>query len=338
MDSLAQVTFGVVGCGYIGRRHCELLQRHPHTRLAAVADVRPEALPSIQGIGAYGSLEALLASDPCEVVCLCTPNHLHTPQALQVLAAGRHVVIEKPMGLRSADCLAVHEAAAAAGKQVFVVMQNRFTPTALWLKGLLEDGTLGRVLMVQINCYWNRDDRYYQPGGWKGTRSEDGGVLYTQFSHFVDILYWLLGPITDVQAQMANLTHRHNTELDDCGHVQFRMAESEALGSLHFSTSVWDRNLESSITLIGERGTVRVAGQYMNEVAYCHIADYTAPTLPPAAPPNDYGAFQGSAANHHYIFQNVVDTLRQGVPPTINARQGAAVVQIIEQMYAAAHA
>ncbi|MBX3100875.1 MAG: Gfo/Idh/MocA family oxidoreductase [Bacteroidetes bacterium] len=329
------IRIGVVGTGYIGRRHCQIIAQHPDTRLAGVADVQPAAM---QGIDAphYDSLDALVQQAPCEVVCLCTPNYLHTGQALEVLASGRHVVIEKPMGLREADCLRVHEAALQAGRQVFVVMQNRFTPTALWLKELLDTGTLGRILMVQINCFWNRDDRYYIPGGWKGDLRQDGGVLFTQFSHFIDILYWLLGDIAEVQAQMDNLTHRHSTHLADSGQVQFRLKDSGALGSLHFSTSVWDRNLESSITLIGERGSVRVAGQYMNEVDYCHIADYQMPELPPANPPNLYGPYQGSAANHHYIFQNLVDTLRRGTPPTIDALQGAAVVRIIEQMYAAA--
>lgn len=324
----------VVGTGYIGRRHCQILQQHPDTQLLAVADTKAEAMQGLD-IPQYPDLDSLLQHSPAQVVHLCTPNYLHTTQALQVLQAGRHVVIEKPMGLDYDQCRAVADMALRVDRKVFVVMQNRFTPTALWLKQLLAEGHLGKLYMVQVNCFWNRDDRYYQPASWKGKRAQDGGVLFTQFSHFVDILYWLLGDLTDLQATMDNLAHRRNTDMADSGHVLFRL-QGGALGSLHFTTAVYDTNLESSITLVGERGTVRVAGQYMNELAYCHIQDYPTPQLPPANPPNLYGLYQGSAANHHYIIQNVVDTLVHGATPSIGGDEGAEVVRLIQQMYRAA--
>lgn len=325
----------VLGVGYIGRRHCEILLQHPQTTLAAVADPDSDRLKGLkdQGVPIYGSLTELLRQSDAEVIHICTPNYLHTLQALEALEAGRHVVIEKPMGLESRACEAVVQKATALQRKVFVVMQNRFTPTAVWLKELLDSRALGRLYMVQVNCFWNRDDRYYHTGGWRGRRELDGGVLYTQFSHFIDILYWLLGPLYIDHRMLKNLAHQHNTDMADSGHVLFSLPGQPTLGSLHFSTAVYQTNLESSITLIGEKGTVRIAGQYMNDLVYCEIEGVKAPSLPTGEPPNQYGAYQGSAANHHYIIQNVVDTLLHGRQPSISGEDGAAVVRLIEEMY-----
>ena len=214
-------------------------------------------------------------------------------------------------------------------------MQNRYTPTAEWLKQLLINGHLGDIIYVNINCFWNRDTRYYKPGGWKGTLEHDGGTLFTQFSHFIDVMYWVFGDIKNITARFQNRTHHDLIEFEDTGHASFEFVNG-GLGSLNFTTSVWDTNQESSITIVGEKGSVKVGGQYMNSVDYCHIDNYEQPTLREANPPNDYGAYKGSAANHHYIFENVVDTLRGTASPATNALEGMKVVEIIERIYAAA--
>jgi predicted dehydrogenase len=211
-------------------------------------------------------------------------------------------------------------------------MQNRYSPPSVWLKELVDKKILGEIYMVQINCYWNRDERYYTKGNWHGTRHLDGGTLFTQFSHFIDIMYWLFGDIENIQAKSRTFNHAHLTEFEDSGFVSFDFVRG-GMGCLNYSTSVWNKNLESSITIIAENGTVKVGGQYMNEVEYCHIKDYEMPVLPPSNPPNDYGPYKGSAANHHYIFENVVDVLRQRGPITTNALEGMKVVDIIERIY-----
>jgi predicted dehydrogenase len=186
--------------------------------------------------------------------------------------------------------------------------------------------------MVQVNCYWNRDERYYKIDGWKGTRSLDGGSLFTQFSHFVDIMYWVFGDIRNIQAMVKNFTHLDMTEFEDSGLVQFEFVNG-GIGCINFSTSLWDTNMESSITVIGKKGSLKVGGQYMNEIEYCHIKDYVMPDLPPTNPPNDYGPFKGSAANHHYVIENVVNTLQGNDTITANALEGLKVVDIIERIY-----
>ena len=187
--------------------------------------------------------------------------------------------------------------------------------------------------MVQLNCYWNRDARYYKAGNWKGTASLDGGTLFTQFSHFIDIMYWLFGDIRNIQAKFSDFSHKELTDFEDSGHVTFNFVNG-GMGCLNYSTAIWDKNLESSITIIAENGSVKVGGQYMNKVEHCHVSNYQMPELQEASPANDYGAYKGSAANHHFIIENVVDVLKGRTTITTNALEGLKVVDIIERIYA----
>ncbi len=212
-------------------------------------------------------------------------------------------------------------------------MQNRYSPPSEWIKEMVDSGRLGAIYMVQLNCYWNRDARYYNGKNWKGSQALDGGTLFTQFSHFIDIMYWLFGDITDIQGKFNDFNHQSLTEFEDSGFVSFRFLNG-GMGSINYSTSVWDTNLESSITIIAENGSIKIGGQYMNEVEYCHVRDYKMPELPPANPANDYGAYKGSAANHHYIIENTIDTLKGRTTATTNALEGLKVVDIIERIYA----
>jgi predicted dehydrogenase len=247
------------------------------------------------------------------------------------------VVIEKPMGLTKAACEQVIFKSLQVSRHVFGVMQNRYSPPSVWIKDLIGNGLLGEICMVQINCYWNRDNRYYRPNekphSWKGKKDLDGGTLFTQFSHFIDIMYWLFGDIRNVQARFANFNHEESIEFEDSGFVNFEFVNG-GLGALNYSTSVWDKNLESSMTIIGSKGSVKIGGQYMNEVEYCHIEGYTMPELPPSNPANDYGHYKGSAANHVYVIENVVDVLKGRKSISTNALEGLKVVEIIEKIYA----
>jgi UDP-N-acetyl-2-amino-2-deoxyglucuronate dehydrogenase len=332
-----KIKFAVIGCGHIGKRHAEMVLRNPEAELVALCDIRPSSelgLEAYADVPFFSSVEELLASGTdMHVVNICSPNGLHSQQALMALEAKKHVVCEKPMGLKKANCEAVIFKALQVSRQVFCVMQNRYSPPSVWLKEIVENKVIGDVFMVQINCYWNRDERYYKKGGWKGTKDLDGGTLYTQFSHFIDIMYWLFGDIDNIQAKFNDFTHESLTEFEDSGFVSFDFING-GMGSINYSTSVWDKNLESSITIIGSKGSVKVGGQYMNEVEYCHIKDYVMPELAPSNPPNDYGAYKGSAANHHYIIENVVDTLKGRTTVTTNALEGLKVVEIIERIYA----
>lgn len=327
--------FAVVGMGHIGKRHAALIRQMEGARLVALCDVLPpESLGMpLEGIEWYSGIENLLENAlGVDVVCVCTPNGLHATHAVQALRAHKHVVIEKPMALTLPDAQHIMDTAEAEGKQIFCVMQNRYSPASIWLKSLVANGVLGKIFLVEVNCYWNRDDRYYQSGAWRGTRSMDGGTIFTQYSHFIDILIWLFGEIRVEGARFQNFSHQHSIEFEDSGVVQFSLPEG-GMGVFSYSTAVWDANLESSITLIGQQGAVKVGGQYMNEVLTCHIKDYEMPALPPASPPNDYGTYKGSAANHYFIFKNVLDVLTGKDQVHIPPQDGLKVVATIEEMY-----
>jgi predicted dehydrogenase len=224
-----------------------------------------------------------------------------------------------------------------ASKHVFCVKQNRYSPTSIWLREIIYQKLLGEIYIVQLNCYWNRDERYYGKSDWKGTMKLDGGVLFTQFSHFVDVMYWLFGDIQNIQARITNFNHQKSTEFDDSGIVSFDFVNG-GIGSINFSTSIFDSNMESSIAVVGEKGSIKISGQYMEKVVHCNIKDYEMPELPPTNPPNDYGGYTGSAANHHYVMQNVVDVLTGKSTISTNALEGLKVVEIIERIYATGNA
>lgn len=329
------IKFGIVGCGHIGKRHAEMVKRHPEAELVAVCDPRPisETGADQYGVPVFTDMETMLQELPdIDVVNVCTPNGLHAKQSLRALEARKHVVCEKPMGLSKAECEEVLYKALQMHRTVFGVMQNRYSPPSQWIKSVIDEKRLGGIFMVQVNCYWNRDERYYKKGGWKGTKELDGGTLFTQFSHFIDIMYWLFGDITDIQARFANFNHAGLTDFEDSGLVTFRFVNG-GMGCINYSTSVWDKNLESSMTIIGSNGSVKIGGQYMDQVEVCHIKDYAMPELAPTNPANDYGAYKGSANNHSFIIENVVDTLKGRTTLTTNALEGLKVVEIIERIY-----
>jgi predicted dehydrogenase len=335
MSNQKKIKFVVIGAGHIGKRHATMIDRNEETELIAMIDILDKSDLDADDfeVPFFKTIEELLESGlDFEVASVCTPNGLHAEQSIQLLNANKHVVCEKPMGLSKDNCEKVIFKALQMSKHVFCVMQNRYSPPSEWIKSVIDQQLLGNIYMVQLNCYWNRDDRYYKKGGWKGTQDLDGGTLFTQFSHFIDIMYWLFGDIKNIQGKFNDFTHKDSTDFEDSGFVSFDFVQG-GMGSINYSTSVAHQNLESSITIIGEKGSVKIGGQYMNEVEVCNIANYEMPQLAPTNPGNDYGAYKGSAANHHYIIENVVDTLKGRNTATTNALEGLKVVEIIERIY-----
>lgn len=332
---MKKIRFAVVGQGHIGKRHAEMIRRNADAELVAVCDILPKedvGLAEIE-VPYFRSIDELLDSGlSIDVVNICTPNAFHAEYAIKALEHKYHVVLEKPIALSKHDAEKIVFKSLEVSKHVFCVMQNRYSPPSVWLKEIVNQNVLGQVYMVQLNCFWNRDERYYKKGNWHGDGKLDGGTLFTQFSHFIDIMYWLFGDITNIRGNFHDFNHQTLTDFEDSGVVSFDFVNG-GMGCLNYSTSVWDTNLESSITIIGEKGTIKVAGQYMNEVVYCHIKDYVMPELAPSNPPNDYGAYKGSAQNHHYIIQNVVEKLNECGSITTNVLEGLKVIDIIERIY-----
>lgn len=333
---MSKIKFAVIGQGHIGKRHAEMVRRNDACELIAICDILPKEKLGIGTISEkfYSNLDELLSKHPeVEVVNVCTPNGLHAEHSVKALEAGKNVVVEKPMALSKSDCEKIIYTALHQHKTVFCVMQNRYSPPSVWLKEVVEKKIIGDVYMVQLNCYWNRDERYYKAGGWKGTQALDGGTLFTQFSHWIDIMYWLFGDIQNIQAKFADFNHQTSTDFEDSGFVSFDFVNG-GMGCINYSTAVWDRNLESSLTIVGSKGSVKVGGQYMDQIEVCNIKEYTMPKLEATNPANDYGAYKGSANNHNYVINNVIDTLTGKNKITTNALEGLKVVDIIERIYA----
>lgn len=329
------VKFAVIGCGHIGKRHAEMIKRNPEAELVALCDVLPaDKVNTAQfGVPLYATLAEMFAAHPeIGVVNIATPNGFHCEHALETLEARKHVVIEKPLALSKADAEKVIFKALQVHRQVFAVMQNRYSPPSAWIKDMVVSGKLGKIYLVQLNCYWNRDNRYYKPGSWHGNKELDGGTLFTQFSHFIDILYWLFGDIHNIKSRFYDFNHVELTGFEDSGIVTFDFLNGGS-GVLNFSTAVWDKNLESSMTIIAEKGAVKIGGQYMDKVEYCHVQNYEMPELAPTNPGNDYGAYKGSAQNHNFVIDNVVDVIHNRATITTNALEGLKVVEIIERVY-----
>jgi UDP-N-acetyl-2-amino-2-deoxyglucuronate dehydrogenase len=331
----SKLSFAVIGCGNIGKRHA--LHIHNFARLVAVCDidlVKAEALGGQYSANVYTSLDALLFKEQhIDVIAICTPNGLHAVQTIQCLQAGRHVICEKPMAISSIDCRKMIAASEQCNKRLFIVKQNRFNKAVVEVKKVLLQHTLGNILSFQINCFWNRNKEYYH-NSWHGTKDLDGGTLFTQFSHFIDILYWLLGDVKEVQSYLQNRAHKSSIAFEDTGAVIIKM-HNGAIGTLNYTVNAFKENMEGSFTLFGEKGTVKIGGQYLNMIQYQNIQDYTLPAVNEQYKANEYGAYQGSMSNHDKVYQNVLDVLQNGATISTNAYEGLKTVEIIEKIYAA---
>ena len=232
-----------------------------HGFLAAVCDIVPQKadeLAAQYNTKAYYSIEDMLAAEKnIDVVSICTPNGLHAPHSIKALEAGCHVLCEKPLCIIADDGKKMITAAEKAGKKLFVVKQNRYNPPVVFLKELITSDKLGNIYSFQVNCFWNRPNEYYM--GWKGSKDLDGGTLFTQFSHFIDLVYWLLGDVAAVKTITKNFAHP-TIAFEDTGAVLFEMA-SGAIGSLNYTVNSFNKNMEGSVTIFAEYGTVKVGGQ-----------------------------------------------------------------------------
>lgn len=330
-----KIKFAIIGCGHIGMRHAEMVKINNNCELVALVDSKEnqEILNENFECVFFNSIEALLSSEiPVDVINIATPNGLHYQQAVLAIDAGKHVVIEKPLALNKQHAASLISLAQKHNVHLFPVMQNRYSPPSVWLKEKVTSGKLGAIYNVQVNCFWNRDDRYYKPESWHGKKDMDGGTLFTQFSHFIDMIYWLFGDVENIQGKFANFNHQYLKDFEDSGFINFDFVNG-GIGTFNYSTSVWDKNLESSLTIIAENGTVKIGGQYMNKVETCHIKNYHFSELPEANSDIQFGIYKGSAINHHYVIQNVLDVLKNNTSPFVNAYDAYKVVDIIERIY-----
>jgi predicted dehydrogenase len=322
----SKIKFAVLGLGNIGKRHLETIRQHPSCQLVAVCDtVKPQNLNL--DVPFYDKLDVMLSEvSECAVINICTPNGFHAAHANICIEAGKHVVIEKPMALYKSDAEKVIFNALKYNVKVFCVMQNRLTPVARYLKHLIETDQLGEIIELSIVLNWNRGPSYFNTDGhahvWRGKKLLDGGPLFTQFSHFIDLIYWTVGDINVYSVQKKNLMHPFVPEIEDCGVVSFGFG-TNGIGSLHYSINAPKGNIISQVTITGKQGAIRIEGQYLEEIKFLSTRDnFTLPN------------FESDLINGHYkVMDNVVHSILNQKAIETNALEGMKVVEIIEKIY-----
>lgn len=331
-----KIKIAIVGYGNIGKRHATHIIANTYTELCGICDIKADAVDTVPpNVPYFTSLSKMLDSAEIDVLSVCTPNYLHEAHTIAGLAAHKHVIVEKPMALSTSECDNMIAEASRVGKIIFAVKQNRYNPPVKEVKNILSNGGLGKIFLVQVNCFWNRSDAYYVGSDWRGSMTKDGGCLFTQFSHFIDIMFYLNGSIKLASGLISNFAHTHNTEIEDSGSFIME-AENGSIVNYNFTTCAYERNMEGSITIFGEKGTVKIGGQYLNTIEYQQVKGLVLPEINISAKSNDYGLYQGSMSNHDKMIQNVVDVLHNLKPITTTAEEGREVVKIIETMYKSA--
>lgn len=334
------IRFGIVGCGNIGSRHAAHLQKLSGAELVALFDINKAAAQQVSESFSgklCSSLDELLALD-LDIVSVCTPNGDHYTTGKTVLLAGKNVLIEKPMTIAGSDAEDLLKISREKNLKLFVVKQNRFNPPVHAVKKILDQGKLGKINSVMVNCLWNRNEQYYQSSEWRGTKALDGGTLFTQFSHFVDVLYYLFGDVEPIAGVVDNVAHKGVIEFEDTGHFIFRLKGSDTIGSFNYTTAAYRENVEGSIAILAEKGSVKIGGKYLNTIDYQVSDDFVLEDVPRSNPANNYGFYEGSMSNHDKMLANVIAALNGEEQIMAGGKDGAKVVEIIEAFYKIAKA
>ncbi|MBS4063679.1 MAG: Gfo/Idh/MocA family oxidoreductase [Chitinophagaceae bacterium] len=331
-----KINFAIIGCGRIAQRHAEHINNYG--KLVAVCDIvkkKAEDLSLKYGAKPFTSIEEMLTEQNIDVVAVCSPNGLHAPHSIKALNAGFHVICEKPLALTIEECGQMIIAAEKNNKRLFAIKQNRFNPPVQAVKNIIDDGKLGKIYSIQLSCFWNRNDDYYA-NSWKGSKNLDGGTLYTQFSHFIDLLFWMIGDVKNVKAFLGNFAHKGIIEFEDTGVVILEFLNG-AIGTINYTVNSYNKNMEGSLTIFAENGTIKIGGQYLNELEYQNIKDFKIENLPEGNIANNYGNYQGSMSNHDKVYLNLIDVLSNGASISTNAYEGLKTVEIISKIYNSAN-
>lgn len=330
-----KVRIALAGCGRISKNHFMAIEKHSDDiELVAICDPDPKALQQAEQerqVAGYARLDDLLRESNADLVAICTPSGLHPEQVIKCAEAGKHAMTEKPMATRWSDGLRMVKACDDAGVYLFVVKQNRRNPTLQLLKRALRQERFGRIYMVHINVFWTRSQAYYDSAAWRGTWEFDGGALMNQASHYVDLLDWLIGPVESVQAMTATLAR--NIEVEDTAVLNVRW-RSGVLGSMCVTMLTYSKNFEGSITIIGEKGTVKVGGVAVNQVEHWEFAE----PIEDDEQVRD-ASYQTTSVygfGHPLYYHNVVQTLRGEAGPETDGREGLRSLELLIAAYLSA--
>lgn len=330
-----KIRIAVVGCGRIAKNHFASIAQYPDDfELVAVCDNNKKALESAQAehkVAGYLSLTELLKNEQLDVVTLCTPSGVHPEQAIEVAGAGINVISEKPMATRWKDGVDMVKACDKAGVRLFVVKQNRRNTTLQLLKRAMEEGRFGRIYMVNLNVFWTRPQEYYDAAKWRGTWELDGGAFMNQASHYVDLIDWLIGPVEKIQAMTGTL--ERDIEVEDTGVMNIKWRNG-AMGSMNVTMLTYPKNYEGSITILGEKGTVRVGGVAVNEIQHWEFED--AKDYDKDIQQANYETTSVYGFGHPLYYKSVIETMRGGCEPETCGREGLKSLEVLIAAYLSA--
>ncbi len=331
------IRFGIVGCGNIGRRHAAILSDMEGASLIAICDSNEASLdtvPSNNHIKRFSLLYDLITGNNLDIINICTPHHLHKEMAITAMRKGLHVLVEKPMALTSADAQEMINCAKDNGRKLFVVKQNRFNVPVALVDQLIKNNTLGIIYEVHCNVFWNRNVEYYSQSDWRGKKATEGGALYTQASHFIDLLIWWFGDLTESRTYLKR--YFQQIEFEDSGSAVLKF-DTGVSGTLCWTTCVYDKNYEGSITIIAENGTIKIGGPYLNKIEFWNVKSHPLPEdINFDDKPNRYGNYQGTSSHHDRVFQEVIKDLEGKPGLVVEGFEGIRSINAIEKIYQSA--
>lgn len=323
--------FGLVGCGRISKIHTAVISGLNDAELVAVCDIvkeKAQACGEKLNCRVYTNYKEMLKKENIDIINICTPTHMHAQMAVDAADAGKHVVSEKPMALTLRDADRMIEAAKKNKVKLFVVKQNRYNPPIVKLKEALNQGRFGKIFYGKTTVYWQRDQSYYDEHAWFKTRQMGGGVLINQASHNIDMLCWLMGPVEKIYAKIDTMTHRIETEDFALGIVKFK---SGAYGIIEATTCTYPKNIEGSITILGENGSAKVGGIQMNQMQLWEFKDAGTADSDydrySTIPPNIYGY------GHIEFMKDVLRVLNGEKINYVDGNEGKPSLELILAMY-----
>lgn len=332
---MKKVRLAIVGIGNIGKRHIAVIDADPNTELLGICDINKEKCQKqselYNGIPMYSDFIKMLDEIDADVISICTPHFLHKPMTLEAVDRGFNVLVEKPMALKVDDAQEMISAAEKKGVKLFVVKQNRFNVPVKLVKEAIDEGRLGKIYMVQCNVLWNRNTEYYSESDWRGDKEKEGGALFTQVSHFIDLMIWIFGDVVEAKSNIDTL--KHDIDVEDSGVANLKF-DSGVLGSVLWTTCVYNKNHEGSITIIGDKGTVKIGGQYLNKIDFWDVESYPLPNnINFVDLPNNYGKYQGTSSNHDKVIKELVKDMNNQSGKTVHGEEGIKSIAAIQMIY-----
>lgn len=330
------IKFAIAGCGSIGTRHIGVISREKNAELVAICDPDEEKCKKLSkeygNVPYFTDYKKMLDQVTVDIVDICTPNYLHAEMSIQAMNKGMNVLVEKPLSLTVAEAKEMIRVAKKNKVKLVVVKQNRFNRPVLLVQKMISENKLGKIHLINTNILWNRNNKYYSDSDWRGKIKLEGGSLYTQASHFVDLLIWLCGDVVDAKTMMD--TKNHDIETEDCG-ISILNFKNGAMGLIEWTTCVYEKNYEGSITIIGEKGTIKIGGQYLNNIEYWNVESIPCPDLTEVEENNIYERGKNTKSNHDMVISNYIALLNGEKNESVDGEEGLKTIEAIEKIYKA---